>query len=123
MPSAGQLLRSRHRFAQMLPDRATIQRETLVPDGGGGQTSSWSTLEADVPCRLSPVGGGEVSTGSARRGGDRISDQSTSLITFEADTEVTEADRILVGSRTFDVTLVRVRGEWEMSRRVEAREV
>lgn len=107
----------------MLPDRATIQRETLVPDGAGGQTSSWATLAADVPCRLSPVGGGEVSTGSARRGGDRISDQTTNLITFEADTEITEADRILIGARTFDVTLVRVRGEWAMSLRVEAREV
>lgn len=122
MPSAGQLLRARKRFAEELPDRATIQRNTSTPDGGGGFTQSWATLAADVPCRLAPVGGGEDSARGSS-GGDRISDEATSIITFAAGQDVTEADRIIVAGQTFDVQLVRRRGEYEITRRVEVKEV
>lgn len=122
MPSAGQLMRARKRFASLLPDRATIQRPIVVANTSGGQTTTYPDLATNVPCRLSPVGGGEdVTTG--RRGGDRIADQSTALVTFAAGTDVTEADRVLVAGLTLDVTLVRLRGQWELTKRCEAREV
>jgi len=122
MPSAGQLMRARKRFRSLLPDRATITRPTLVADGGGGQTTTWATVATLVPCRLSPVGGGEdVSVG--RRGGDRVSDEASAVVTFGAGQDIGEKDRVTVGALVFDVTLVRLRGAYELTKRAECREV
>ncbi len=122
MPSAGQLMRARKRFAALLPDRATIQRPVVAANTSGGQTTTYPVLAEDVPCRLSPVGGGEDVT-VGRRGGDRVADESSAVITFAAGTDISEADRVLIGAATFDVTLVRLRGAWELTKRCEAREV
>lgn len=99
-----------------LPGTATIRRLTRVSDGGGGYTEQWTDI-ATVACRLAPVGGGEGVTGG------RVDDRTTHIITLPALTDVTEADRLLTGGQTFEATLVRTRGQWELSRRVEAREV
>lgn len=100
-----------------LPDRATIQRRAEVSDGGGGTTTSWSTHAAEVPCRLSPVGGGEIGTI-----GGRISDEATSLVTMAAGQDVVESDRLVIGDTTYDVQLVRRRGSWAITTRVECKE-
>ncbi len=121
MPSTGQLMRARKRFAALLPDRATIQRPVNTPDGGGGFTQTWPVLAEDVPCRLSPVGGGE--NNDRADGGERISDEAEVIITFEASTDVANPDRLLIAGRLYDVLLVRRRGEFELTRRVEAREL
>jgi hypothetical protein len=106
----------------MLPDLATIQRETSTPDGGGGQTTTWPVVATDVPCRLAPLGGGELARESSAVG-DRITDQATAVVTFKAGTDVTVADRIVIAGKVFDVTLVKPRGAWELTRRVECREL
>ncbi len=121
MPSAGQILRARKRFALLLPDRATILRAAEVANTSGGQTTTWPVLASDVPCRLSPVEGGEVS--SRARGGDRIADEASAIVTFAAGTDVDESDRVTIAGVTFDVQLVRLRGEWEIARRCEVREI
>ncbi len=119
MPSAGQIARARRRFATLLPDRATIQRPVDTSDGGGGSTQTWPTLAANVPCRLSPVGGGEDTTG----GGDKVHDEATSVVAFAAGQDIATADRILIAGVTHAVLLVRRRGEWELTRRVETKEL
>ena len=121
MPSAGQIVKARARFARLLPDLALIERPTRVSDGGGGYTQTWATLAANVPCRLAPVGGGEDERGRAS-GGDRIVDSATSTITFAAGVDVSESDRVTVAGQAFDVLLVRRRGNYEVTRRCEARE-
>ncbi len=118
MPSAGQILRARKRFAAMLPDRATIARPTTVYDGAGGHTDTFASVATAVPCRLSPVGGGE----DAANSGDRISDEATATITFAAGTDIRDSDRITIGAQVFDVLLVRLRGAWELTRRCECKE-
>jgi head-tail adaptor len=120
MPSAAQLARARQRFASLLPDLATIQRPVTVADGAGGLATTWPVLVSGVPCRLSPVQGGESSAAST--GGDRVADEATAIITFAAGQDITEADRIVIAGQTFDITLVRHRGQWELTRRCEARE-
>ncbi len=105
----------------MLPDRATIGRPTVVANTSGGQTTTWATLAAGVPCRLSPVAGGEDVT-RGRRGGDRIAEEATATITFAAGQDITEADRVTIAGQAFDVQLVRLRGAWELTRRCEVRE-
>ena len=122
MPSTRQILRARKRFATLLDDRATIQRPVNASDGGGGFTQTWPTLASNVPCRLSPVGGGEDDR-SRSAGGDRVHDEAVAVITFAAGQDITEADRVVIASQTFDVLLVRRRGVYEITRRVEAREL
>jgi SPP1 family predicted phage head-tail adaptor len=98
-----------------LPDVATVQRATTVSDGGGGTTTSWADV-ATVACRIAPAGGGEGATGG------RIVDESTAIVTLPADTDVVEADRLLIAGTVYDVTLVKQREAWEISRRAEAKE-
>ncbi len=123
MPSTRDIARARKRFAapNMLPDRATIQRPGVVADGGGGQTTTYPVLATLVPCRLAPVGAGEDSERASR--GDRIADESTAVVTFAAGQDITEADRIVIAGQTFDVQLVRRRGNFEITRRVEVKEL
>jgi hypothetical protein len=42
----------RAKFERLLPDRATIVRTTLAPDGQGGSTETPTTVATDVPCRV-----------------------------------------------------------------------
>ncbi len=102
---------------QALPDIATIERRTETSDGGGGTTTSWATLAVDVPCRLSPVAGGEIGLI-----GSRISDEATSVVTMAADRDVVESDRLVIAGATYDVTLVRRRGNWAITLRLECKE-
>lgn len=115
--SAGQTATMRDVAARALPGLATVQRLTRVPDGGGGFTEQWTDLAVNVPCRIAPVGGGETGT----RGG-RIADETTHVATFPAGQDVTEADRIVINGTTYEATLVRERGGWEITRRVEVME-
>lgn len=117
MLTATQLAAMRATAQAALPQTCTIQRKTVVSDGGGGTSETWADHATDVPCRIAPVGGGE--TGTA---GDRVADESTHIITLPAQADVTEADRLEIDGQTFEATLARTRGTWEITRRVEARE-
>lgn len=109
----------RRRFAELLPDLATIERPTATYDGSGGFATTWASLATTVPCRLSPVGGGEDDEG---RGGERLTEDATSIITFKWNQDIAEADRATVNGQAYDIQLVRRRGEYAMTLRVEARE-
>lgn len=122
MPSARQIERARVRFATLLPDLALIRRGTETTNTGGSQVTTWVDLAMNVPCRLAPVGGGEDERGNAS-GGDRITDEATATITFAAGQDITESDRVTIAGQTFDVLLVRRRGNYEITRRCEVREL
>lgn len=117
MLTASRITRLRQTAQRALPDVCTVQRATTVSDGGGGTTTTWADHLTGVPCRLSPVGGGEQGTS-----GGRIADESSHIVTVAAGTDVTERDRLVVGATTYEVTLVRDRGAWELTRRLEAKE-
>lgn len=102
----------------LLPDVCTIRRKTTANEGGE-ETEDWANLATAVPCRIRPIGGGESAVTTRGTVGGRIVDETTHLITFTAEQDVEEADRIILDGTTFDVTLVRKRGSWELSRRVE----
>lgn len=117
MLSASQLAGMRATTERALPETCVIERKTTVSDGGGGTTDTWGDHATSVPCRIAPVAGGE--TGMA---GDRILDETTHVVTLPSGQDITEADRIVLDSRTYEVTQVRDRGAWELSRRVEVKE-
>lgn len=121
-PSEAEISAARAGLASMLPDTCTVQRKTLVSDGGGGFVERWVDVARGLACRLSPAsntaGGG---TGIASSGG-RLNDATTHIVTFEAKTDVQLEDRIVLDGDTYEVLLVRRRGAWELSRRVEVKE-
>lgn len=98
---------------ELLPDVATIERKQSVPSGAGGTRTGWEPIAGDVACAIAPLGGGEADSG------ERLSEQSTAVVTLPAGQDVTEADRIIIGELTYNVTLVRRRESWEIVRRVE----
>lgn len=99
-----------------LPGSATIER-AAVENVGGEEVRTWGELST-VACRLTFIGGGE-----GKEVGARIAEETTHLVTVPAGTDIEEADRVVIDSTTYEVTLVRKRGEWELSRRVEVKEM
>lgn len=119
MLTSGDVLAMRHTVERTLPDICTIQRATTISDGGGGVTEGWDDL-ATIACRISPTsaGGGEgQNTTSAR-----VVDETTHVVTVPATEDITEADRLMVAGQVYEITLVRKRGAWEITRRIEVRE-
>lgn len=97
-----------------LPDTVQVQRVTLASNNAGGRTDSWAVL-ATVAARVSPVlrPGGEVQAAG------RVEAQKRWIVTLPSGTDVTTRDRIVWGSRTFEVSGVQAARSWELSRRVE----
>lgn len=109
----------RQTVARTFADEATIYRKT-TENIGGEEVATWSVL-ATVPCRIAPM------TSRARGGegeivGGRIAEETTHLVTLAAKTDIDEADVIAVDDTAYQVTLIRKRGSWELSRRVEVKE-
>lgn len=119
--TADELAEARATLLESLPDLATIKHRVSVPSGGGGQV--WTFPDAlVVACRLSPIAGGEE-TGTVQSGPKRISDETTHMLTIPHGTPIAHEDRVDVDGELFEVTYAHRRTTWEVSRRVELREV
>lgn len=96
---------------------AVIERYTLTADGMGGNTEAWAVV-GTVVCDLWPINkrGDRENTNAA---GQPIS-KADWFITVPYDTFVTAKDRIVVGSRSFEVTFVPNNESWVTALRVEA---
>lgn len=117
MLTAAELTAMRATLNASLPDTCEISRVTLEPDGAGGQIETWETI-ATVACRVAPSG----QSPQERVIAERMAATSTWTITLPAGTDVQPADRIAVGTRTFEVVSVLARSE-EIARRVVCSEV
>lgn len=100
-----------------MTDTATISRPTRASDNAGGQTLTYATV-ATVACRL-------LRTGT--RPGDGVTAGRQQVATdtplhFPTGTDVRNADRITVGTRTFEVVSPQDH-TWQTSLRVLAVEV
>ena len=117
-----ELAAARADLATMLPDLCTIQRAVDTSDGGGGQSTTWPDLAADVPCRLTPAIAARAGAGTALAG-ERLNDTATHIVTFAADTDVQIGDRITVDTTAYEALVVGNGGAWELSRHVQVRPV
>src|SRR5262245_25692682 len=99
-----------------LPETCVLYANALASDGGGGWTETF-TAAGTVPCRLAPMSGDEREVGS------RITAQADWLITLPATTAIETDDRIQVGGGTYNVTAIRDRAHWELTRRLETEKV
>ena len=100
-----------------LPDTAVIQRATETSTGDG-TSQSWAT-HLTVDCRVSPLASSATEN---LGGGGALAAVSLWTIWLPALTDVTVEDRIVVGSRTFEIARVGARS-YETVREVIAREV
>lgn len=113
--------------AELLPDEAAILRPVEESDGGGGQAvTEWQTRET-VPARLDPYGGASSTRGaggeSARHAADRLDTRTSHFLAVAAKTDLQSKDRVEVDGTTYEVNVLRQRGEWELLLRAEVREV
>jgi len=102
-----------------MPDTAYVRSRTQAADGIGGYTDSWANGSA-IACRVAPY--------SSRQGTDevmaeRIGARTAWTVTLPAATVVTTDNRLVVGSRTFEVVGVLAAHSWETARRVVCVEV
>jgi hypothetical protein len=101
-----------------LPDTCSIQRVTETSTGDG-VSSSWATLASGVACRVSPL----ATSASEALGGDAsLQAVAQWTVWLPALTDVTVKDRIVYGSRTFEIARVGARS-YETVRECICREV
>jgi head-tail adaptor len=117
MLTADELTAMRGTLTASLPDTAQVKRKTLTPDGAGGYTEAWSTV-ATVACRVAPFD----RYPREQVVGERLMTMSLWTVTLPALTDVQPADRLVVGTRTFEVMEVVARS-FETARRVVCSEV
>jgi|GEM_PF-2913089 len=119
MLNADELAGMRSTMAESLAGAAIIQTQGWVSDGGGGGTTTW-TNAGTFDCRVTPVA--SSGDGEGVEGG-RVHPDTEYIFTFPNDTAVTTDSQILYGSQVFTVTSLRAPRTWELSRRVEAKEI
>ncbi|MDP2950168.1 MAG: phage head closure protein [Chloroflexota bacterium] len=109
--SSADLAYVRSQAAVALPDTITIERLTRADDGAGGQTETWTIAYADVPARLSERTGREGIMAA------RESVEADWVLTLPYDQDITEADRIIHASLTYEVVFVNTGRSYDTVRR------
>lgn len=116
MLTTAEILGMRSELGRTLPGTAVIHTATKASDGQGGYTWTYAA-SGTVDARLSPMSGGEQTVG------DRVAEVSPYVLTVAAETSIDADDRVVYDGVTYEVTAVRDRTPWELSRRVEVVEV
>lgn len=101
-----------------LTETATVQRVTRTGDGMGGFSESWATV-ATVSARVAPLG----NSPQERVIAERLTGVTLWTVTLPAGTDVTDADRIGISGRTFEVTGMLGPQSLEAARRAVCKEV
>lgn len=115
--STAELTGFRATQAENLPDTCTISRATLAADGMGGHAETWATV-ATVACRLGVAGTRPNEAASS----DQVRNAADFVFTLPRGTSVLNGDRIVLGTRTFDVVKAQDHS-WLTALRVQVVEV
>jgi head-tail adaptor len=116
MLTESELASMRETLGDSLAGTAVIFNSAFVSDGGGGGTTTW-TAAGTVDCRVAPTGGAE------EQQGDRLQPETEVIFTIPQGGTITPDSQIGYGGRTYTVTALRAPRTWEISRRVEAKEL
>lgn len=76
-----------------LTHRCTVERRTLVSDGGGGQTETWVDAVTDLPCRA------WLEASRVEAVGDRVAEVEDRRVVVPVGTDVQPGDRVTVTLR------------------------
>jgi head-tail adaptor len=114
---AGLLAAMRAAQEDLLPDTCTIQSATAGQDAIGQPTRTWANRAIGVACRLGQRSERE------RWAGERPAAVGDWVLTVAHDQVIERSDRVIVGSRTFEVVGVNTGTSWETATRVDLVEV
>lgn len=103
---------------QYLPDTCVIQRYTSASTGEG-TTQTWADHLTGVACRVTPLASGATESLGADQSLRAVAQW---VIWVPAETDVTVRDRVVYGSRTFEVARVGARS-YETVRELVCREI
>jgi len=85
------------RTAGKMRGRITIQAATATQDAAGQPVVTWATFQADVPCKVESVAGGEAIRGR------QVVATATTLFTCRYIAGVTTKHRVTYAGRTFGI--------------------
>lgn len=114
MLTSAEIAQARADLALMLVDSVAIRRRTVLSDGAGGTTDTWSTL-ATVAGKLDPT---MDALSAEREVVSRLGLTSPAVIKLPALTDVTASDRLQVLGVEYEVAYVAAPRTWELTRRV-----
>lgn len=97
MLTASDLAEMRTLQESALPEVGTVQRYTQSSDGAGGYTQSWAAI-GTINCRIGPLSGP-----SERALADASAVERGLIVTAPSGTTVEWKDRVIIGTRTFEV--------------------
>lgn len=118
--SEGELHSFRHTVDTFLAGTAVIQGRTATTGAAGGQIDNWAALTGGtVKARLAP----EQFRGGERVLAGRVVEVTNWILTLPAHTPISESNRVVYDSRTYQVVEVLTRVPEEVSRRVRLVEV
>lgn len=104
---------------ELMPDTAVIVRPTYGADGQGGRTETGTTTVATVACRLMPA----TQNQRERQLAERIGSDFDWLITLPYGSDVRAADRLTIGTRSFEVVGMMTPHSWDTAVRVAGVEI
>ena len=115
--SAEELAAMRDALDDLLPDTCHLLTATRTPDGQGGVTAEWGTVNANVSCRMDMRQGREVVAGGA------LQQYVSYMLTLPYDTTVTQSYRVEHNSVTYAVKSVNTNQSWIGIKRAELERV
>ena len=116
--SAAEIADMRSEQDGTMPDSVVVHRYTTVSDGMGGNTETWAAV-GTVTGRLAPAG----RAGAEGIIAERLTAAEPWVVTVPVTTTVYERDRLVVGTRTFEVEYINEHAAWETARRCYGYEV
>jgi head-tail adaptor len=116
--SDGDLISMQNVLNRSLPGTVVIQRKTQTSDGQGGRIDAWAAV-GTTACRVSPFSS-QGAMGSEGDSGAGLRAQRERMITLPANADVSESDRIVVSSTTYEVVSMDGPRSMELARRVQA---
>ncbi len=94
---SNEIERMRSDLEQLLPDTCSILGVTRLADGQGGFTESWGTVASNIACRLDNINSREQLVA------DAIQPFSRWWLTLPYGTNISTANRIVIGSEQYSI--------------------
>ncbi len=104
-------------FSGLLNKKINIEKVIRTAVGDGSYTESWSIRYANVPCRINSVRMDELQEY------DKQTVFADYIIFIEYKNNITEKDRIIFGSRTFEIKAVRNYDEMQLYYKIYVLEI
>jgi head-tail adaptor len=117
MLGTGELARMRATQEAALPDSCTIQEATVTQDDIGQPLKGWTAAASDVACRLARKRTRETVAG------EKVTEVGDWVLTVAHDQLLTCGNRVVIGSRIFEIVGVNTGESWETATRADLVEV